>query len=46
MCQTKKKSSKKDQKKPINGDNKNVNTTRRKIEDILEQREFDKLFDL
>ncbi|GAA5644843.1 MULTISPECIES: hypothetical protein [Vibrio] len=28
------------------GENKNIHTTRRKIEDILNQRDFDKLYEL
>lgn len=43
------KSNKKSQKKesePLNGENKNTKSTRRKIEDILDKRHFDNLFDL
>lgn len=45
MKKSNKKSPKKE-KKPLVGDNENTKSTRRKIEDILDKRNFDKLFEL
>ncbi|PJC86567.1 adenosine deaminase [Vibrio sp. HA2012] len=45
MNKSNKKSPKKENK-PLENDNKNTKSTRRKIEDILDKRNFDKLFDL
>ncbi len=45
MNKSHKKSPKKESE-PINGDDKKAKSTRRKIEDILDKRHFDNLFDL
>lgn len=36
----------KKENKPVEGDNRNTKSTRRQIEDILDKRNFDKLFEL
>jgi hypothetical protein len=46
MAKKKKTQQKKDKTKSIESENKNTKTTRRKIEDILDKREFNKLFEL
>ncbi|PWI33809.1 adenosine deaminase [Vibrio albus] len=45
MNKSKKKSPKKENK-PIESDNKNSKSTRRKIEDILNERDLERLFEL
>ncbi|MGJ7096449.1 adenosine deaminase [Vibrio hannami] len=45
MNKSKKRSPKKENK-PLKGENESTKSARRKIEDILEKRDFDKLFEL